>query len=113
MARKLKKPAAELDHAIAAADALASDAQLARVRAERDSFKSRYRAALAAIEAERSRGDMLAGLSNIKPARLASAGRKRGRHAATVVVMLSDWHCEELVDPATVNFRNAYNLEIC
>ena len=111
MARKLKSIQAELDSAIAAADALAADAQIARLRAERDSYRGRYKAALAAIEAERGRGDMLAGLSNIKPTRTALAGRKQGaKHAATVVVMLSDWHCEELVDPATVNFRNAYNL---
>lgn len=115
MARKLdKKPADELAGAMNAADAIQRDSEIARLRAERDSYRGRYKAALAAIEAERGRGDMLAGLSNIKPARAAAAGRKRGaKHAATVVVMLSDWHCEELVDPATVNFRNSYNLEIC
>jgi len=115
MARQLKKKLAdELGSAIAAADALAADAEIARLRAERDSYRSRYKAALQQIDAERNRGDMLSGLANIKPVRAAAAGRKRGaKHAATVVVMLSDWHCEELVDPATVNFQNSYNLEIC
>ena len=63
MAKTKLAPANELHTAMVAADALASDAEIARLRAERDSYKSRYRAALQAIESERSRGDMLAGLS--------------------------------------------------
>jgi hypothetical protein len=114
MARGVKKRAAEIADAMEASKALAADAEIARLRGERDSYKSRYRVALQAIEAERSRGDMLAGLSQIKPARVVAAGKKRGsKHAATVVVLLSDWHCEEFVDPATVNFQNSYNLDVC
>lgn len=35
-----------------------------------------------------------------------------GETEATVVTVLSDWHFEEEVDPATVNDLNEYNLEI-
>jgi hypothetical protein len=36
---------------------------------------------------------------------------KRGGEA-TVVVLASDWHLEERVDPETVNGKNEYNLEV-
>lgn len=93
---------------------LQTDAEISRLRAERDSYKAKYRAALAAIESERARGDTLAGLSSIAPRRPPKRSAKRGRpHNATAVVLLSDWHCEERVDPATVNFQNRYDLQTC
>lgn len=105
---------AELSDAIASADRLALDSEIAKVRAERDSYRVRYRAALDAIEAERARADMLSGLRNITPDKPTHPVRRGGKlHSATVVVLLSDWHCEERVDPATVNFQNRYDLATC
>lgn len=34
------------------------------------------------------------------------------KNAATPIILLSDWHFEETVDPATINFLNEYNLDI-
>lgn len=36
----------------------------------------------------------------------------KGSKEATAVIMASDWHVEETVDAATVNYRNEFNLEI-
>lgn len=40
------------------------------------------------------------------------AREKSGMREMTAVVLASDWHVEETVDPAAVAGRNAYNLEI-
>lgn len=32
--------------------------------------------------------------------------------SATAILVLTDWHCEERVDPGTINGLNEYNLEI-
>jgi hypothetical protein len=37
---------------------------------------------------------------------------EEGKHYATPVVQLSDWHFEERVDAATINGLNEYNLDI-
>jgi hypothetical protein len=94
---------------------LAADAEIARLRSEIGTLRGRYKAALGAIDAERARADSIASLSGIKAAPLAGASsRSRGRqHSASVIVLLSDWHCEETVDPATVNFLNSFNLDVC
>jgi len=34
------------------------------------------------------------------------------KNSATPIILLSDWHFEETVDPATINFLNEYNLDI-
>jgi hypothetical protein len=99
---------------VADADRLAADAELARLRSEVASLKQRYKAALAAIDAERAKSDALCSLSGIS----ATRGRKRvagsnKKHDATAVLMLSDIHCEERVLPETVNGENDYSLEVC
>jgi len=92
---------------------LAADAEMARLRSELAATKARYKAALAQIDRERERADALAGLRGIKPQRPARARGKASRHRATMVVLLSDVHCEERVDPATVNGLNDYSLDVC
>ena len=95
-------------------DRLAADAELARLRAELASYRKRYAAALAEVDRERSRADAALSLQGIKPVRGKPAGRRLAKkHAATMVFMLSDVHCEERVDPATVNGENDYSLEVC
>ena len=99
---------------LADADRLAADAELARLRAEVASLKGRYKAALAQIDRERERADSLLslkGLQATKPA--SSSGKRRTKHAATAVLMLSDVHCEERVLPETVNGENDYSLDVC
>jgi hypothetical protein len=47
----------------------------------------------------------------VKPKAAPRRGQKK--NAATMVLMLSDVHCEERVEPATVNFTNDYSLDVC
>ena len=112
MAKKLRD---EVTEAVADADRLASDAELARLRSEVATYRKRYTAALAQIDKERERGDSLASLQGIKSAPLTKSvkGRKRAKHAATAVLMLSDVHAEERVLPETVNGENDYSLDVC
>ena len=92
---------------------LAVDAELARLRSEVATLKGRYRAALAQIDRERERADALVQLRGIEPASPAPrAATASTRHAATMVVLLSDWHVEERVDPATCNNLNDFSLEV-
>lgn len=101
-----------LDH-LATEQQLAVDAELARLRAEVATLKNRYRAALSQIDRERERADALVQLRGIPAAPLRASGSAHERHSATMVVLLSDIHCEEVVRPETVNGRNEYNLSIC
>lgn len=112
MARQ--KITAEVAEALASGERLAVDAELAKLRAEVASYRNRYKAALEQIEKERSRADSLVSLQGIRPAGRPKAQRRSSkRHAATMVFMLSDVHCEERVDPATVNGENDYSLDVC
>jgi predicted phosphodiesterase len=97
---------------ISQVDRLAADAENARLRAEVASYRGRYKTALAQIEAERKRADSIIGLAGIKAKKMRPRPRRHGKHTATMIVMLSDWHVEELVDPATVNGLNAFDLDV-
>jgi hypothetical protein len=96
------------------ADRLAADAEIARLRSEVASYRKRYSDALAAIDRERDRADAALSLRGLEPVRSKPPGKRTAkRHAATMVFMLSDIHCEERVDPATVNGENDYSLDVC
>lgn len=98
---------------VADAAQLQADAELARLRAEVATLKGRYKAALSQIDKERERADAIIGLRGIKATAKKPASKSRQKHDATMVVLLSDIHCEEQVDPDTVNGLNAYDLEVC
>ena len=93
---------------------LAADAELARLRSEVASYRNRYKAALAQIDKERERADAMGSLQGIQATkRNKTATKRRTKHAATAVLMLSDVHCEERVEPQTVNGENDYSLDVC
>lgn len=111
MARKVVE---EIASGITSHEQLAADAELARLRAELASYRNRYKAALAQIDRERERADALVTLRGAKPVRPTLTKSVKGKkHQATMVLMLSDVHCEERVDPATVNGANDYSLDVC
>ncbi len=58
--------------------------------------------------------DVKGGMTDLPTSRLAvkKRGAGKGKLEATAVVLASDWHIEEKVNPATVNGRNEYNLDI-
>ena len=100
---------------MASAEQLQADAELARLRSELAATKAKYKAALSQIDKERERADGFTALQGVTPKPLAKSvkGKKRARHQATAVLMLSDVHCEERVLPETVNGENDYSLDVC
>jgi len=92
---------------------LAADAELARLRSELASYRNRYKAALTQIDKERERADSLVALKGIEPTKPLTSSVKGSKHPATMVVLLSDIHCEETVRPETVNGLNEFSLDIC
>jgi len=109
-----RKDLSEIDAAVASADQLATDAELARLRSEVASYRKRYTAALAQIDRERERADALGSLQGIKATKRSKPpAKRRARHDATAILMLSDVHAEERVLPETVNGENDYSLEVC
>lgn len=94
--------------------ALEVDAELARLRSEVATLKARYKTALQRIDRERERADTLVQLQGIKPSSVQKKQSKSAKkHAASMVVLLSDIHCEEVVRPETVNGLNEFNLQVC
>ena len=107
-----KIAAAEIAADIASAEQLAADAELARLRSEVASLKGRYKAALSQIDRERERADTIAGLSGIKPRKQTPTKATRRGSPVTAILVLSDWHVEERVDPDTVAGRNDFDLNV-
>ena len=114
MARK-QTVADEVAEQMASAEQLQADAELARLRSELAATKAKYKAALSQIDKERERADGFTALQGVTPKPLTKSvkGKKRARHQATAVLMLSDVHCEERVLPETVNGENDYSLDVC
>jgi len=98
---------------IADAERLAADAELARLRADLASYQKRYKAALSQIDRERERADALVSLKGISPVRHNAVPKKVQKHDATMVVLLSDIHCEETVRSEQVNGLNSFDLDVC
>lgn len=108
---------------LAAKARLDADATIARQRAEIAAWKGRYQAALRQVELEQRRADAVAAAAGAAGG--ARAKRPKPRRAAkpagqaTALLLLSDWHCEELVEGETVGrgpdgrWLNHYDLDVC
>lgn len=92
-------------------DKLLADMARSRERVERKQEKAAYEAALCRIVALEEQVALLTALNERKP-QLPFKPSKRTRNNATAILVLSDWHIGEVVDPKTVNGLNAFNLEI-
>jgi hypothetical protein len=99
---------------LASGERLAADAEIARLRAEVAGLRARHKTAVTALNAERDRIEALVGLSGVKSQRPAAMKGGKSRHAATAIVVLSDWHVEETVgdEVGAAGQFNRYNLEI-
>ena len=94
--------------------AVAADSETRKLRDEISAMKRRYDAALKQLEAERARADSIASLQGIEAVRRKkSTKRKATKHPATMVLMLSDIHCEESVSFNETNGLNQFTLDIC
>lgn len=98
------------------ADSLAAEADESstRIRRERDSLRrenERLASSLHELERALHVVDTAAGAS-LEPPRWLAPKPTSKRHRATLVVMLSDLHLDEVVDPAEVDGLNAYDRKI-
>jgi hypothetical protein len=106
---ELAKESSPIDHV---AKLRSADATIARLKAELGLAEEKRKRAEQELENANKRVDLLAALSKRKPAK-ARAKVKRTKSAdGTALVVLSDWHVEEPVDPETVNGVNEFSLEI-
>lgn len=78
---------------------------------ERKLLDAKYRDALARLSIAESRIETLVGLSKEVRSKKRSRPKRTTDTDATACLVLSDWHCEEEVDPAKVSGLNSFNLE--
>lgn len=93
------------------ADRLADDLRRTREKLERKQKDAAYDAALARIGELERQVALLTALEERKPQKPCELP-KRKRGSDTAILVLSDWHIGETVDPKTVNSLNEFNLEI-
>lgn len=98
--------------AAAEADRVSADAEIARLRGEVATLKGKYRQALEQLDAADRRAEALSGLAGVQPRRPKRRAARGKASPVTAILVCSDWHCEETVDPATVAGRNSYSLQI-
>lgn len=97
---------------IAVETSVGDDRQKARLTAELSGLRDKYKVALSTIESleQQLHGvNLMAG--TVAPL-VIEPRAGTGTSEATVVVVASDWHVEERVDPATVSGLNEYSVEI-
>ena len=93
------------------AEHLSADRDRRRKKKEGLDVKKRYDAALERIEHLEEDLEAALKLQEESPTFKIEARQKTGSEA-TAVALLSDWHCEEVCDPKTINGLNRYNPEI-
>jgi len=91
---------------------VARDASNSRLRDELASLKKKYDSALKQLDAEKAAVANLTALANVKPKKISRSRPAGKRPEATAVLVCSDWHVEERVDPATNVPGNEYTLDI-
>ena len=88
--------------------------QQATIAKQKGTFAERkYKALMTEYERIKAENDALMGFANSpkKPLSIKPRLTKKESEAVPVLVW-SDWHCEERVDPRTISGKNKYNLEI-
>ena len=89
--------------------------ELRSIKAEATELRSQNKALLERMDRQEVELDAYAHVLRDRPAPKPIKRKKRGKRAAsesTLVVIASDWHCEEIVEPSSVGGLNAYNPEV-
>jgi hypothetical protein len=95
------------------ADQILSDRAKNKAVAELASVRGKYEEALKTIERLEGANEALVGMTaNIDSATIKPLFKGDGTSEATVMVVASDWHGEERVDPRRINGLNEANLDI-
>jgi hypothetical protein len=88
--------------------------ELERVRLERNTARAAHRQAERELESLTGHVERLTALDGIsvETPKWAKPKKRAGKNEATALIMLSDLHLDEVIDPAEVAGMNAYNREI-
>jgi hypothetical protein len=86
--------------------------ELRREREKRSEAERRLKSALDALAEAEQRAGVVAELRAAEPPPIVRRERASGLREATAVVLCSDWHVEEVINPAAVDGRNAYGPEV-
>jgi hypothetical protein len=89
-----------------------ADGEARKLRAELTSIRKKYDAALAKLQEQGVTIESLTALRGVKPKQYSPSKPRGKRPEATAVLVLSDWHCEERVDPDTCRGLNSFSLEV-
>ena len=90
-----------------------NDLDSRRYKAERDNVKNKYEHLLNLYEKlDKEYGDLLIIKEDVKPIKI-YPNKTIKKVQAVPIILYSDWHVGEVVDPKTVNGMNKYNPEIC
>jgi len=92
--------------------AVTADAEASRLRGELTALRKKYEMALGQLDREKQTRENLAALAGVKSKKITRAKAGGKRPEATAILVLSDWHVEERVDPATNVPGNLYTLDI-
>lgn len=90
----------------------AVDGEARRLRGELAALRKKYDAALADLSEKDATISSMTALRGVRPKRYRAGRPRRNRPEATAVLVLSDWHCEERVDPDTCRGLNSFSLEV-
>lgn len=88
------------------------DSKILRETAQRRSDSKKYKEALVAIERLTREVEAINELRNSQESFSIKPSEGTGTSEATAVMVASDWHVEEIVDPATVQGLNKFNPDI-
>jgi len=88
-----------------------ADREVAQLRQSLVDSQSKYKAALAELDAANRRAELQSSLVGLKPRPVRDRRPTKGA-PATAILVLSDWHIEETVTLESTNGLNEYNLEI-
>lgn len=88
------------------------DREHQKLRGELAAAKLQYTAALREIERLQVKDQVGSLLADSREPYIIESQRAGGSNEATPIIVASDWHCEETIDPGTVDGLNEFNLEI-
>lgn len=92
---------------------IASDINKTNLISKHNDLKKRYQQSLKEITEYKNQINLLTELKEnpVQPYKI-TATKGKQESESTMVLVASDWHLEETVDPSTVNNLNEFNLEI-
>jgi hypothetical protein len=113
-ARRVEKPEPIPKPVLPPQEAVAADRQRTAERAELTSLRARYKESLTTIgvlESELETARIIT-TREINPVAITPSVGGKHDNEACAVLAVGDWHSEEIVNPATINYKNEHNIEI-